>query len=71
MRNVYIIIRGLMEHEGRTFVEKWGCGVGDTLYEVCQDIIRKDPKKGQYFHTSGPERCDDWGFKLTFLPELD
>ena len=67
---VFIIIEGLMEHEGRSRRDLWGTGEGETLEEVCRDIIKKLPDKGKTFSCEASDRCYDWGFTLEFSRRL-
>jgi len=67
MKQVLIIQEGLMEYEGHTYIEPWGEGEGETLEEVCRDIISRDPKKGENFRCEAPDKCYDWGFKLKLI----
>ena len=60
---------GLPEYEGQVHWVGWGSGVGDTLIEVCQDIIRKNPKKGAYFRVHGDGTCSAWGMPLFLVPK--
>lgn len=65
---VIIKISGLQEHEGRVTYEAWGEGEGNTLQEVCEDIIRRNPGKAKTFKAHSPDKCSDWGFHLILLP---
>ena len=67
MKTVIIIQSGLMEYEGNEYVYNWGQGEGETLQEVCEDIIQKNPEKGENFSCEAPDKCYDWGFTLKLL----
>lgn len=69
MKKVICIQSGLMEHEGRTLIDVFGEGEGETLHEVVKDIISKYPGRGKYikFHPNG--EASDWGFPLQLLKE--
>ena len=67
MKTVIIIQSGLPEYEGNTYISTWGTGEGNTLEEVCRDIIRQHPEKGKDFRCDHKGRCSDWGFELRFL----
>ena len=62
MKHVYEEYGGLMEHPHYTPVY-WGCGEGDTLKEVVEYIIKRNPEKGEYIKFEGPN-VYDWGMKL-------
>jgi len=64
-KKVFVVISGLMEHEGRTEIREWGEGEGDTLEEVCRDIVENNPEKAKNFRCY-ENRCYDWGFTLRF-----
>jgi hypothetical protein len=56
--------KGLMELEGRTEFQNWGTGEGNTLKEVCEDILSRYPEKRKYFKIDEDGRCSDWGMSL-------
>ena len=67
MKTVICIHEGLQEYEGNTYVLVWGKGEGETLREVCEDIIKRDPGMGKYFKAHPDGSCSDWGFRLQLL----
>ena len=64
MKTVICEVSGLQEHEGQTFYQIWGTGEGNSLLEVCQDIIKKDPSKGKHFKSYPDGSCFNWGYTL-------
>lgn len=70
MRTVYMTMEGLPEYEGNSYVNWWGEGEGESLLEVCRDVIRRDKGKAQDFTFDEQGHCYCWGMPLHFIEKV-